>query len=469
MSAHKRALITPDSAAMRRLDELSAQLRTLSRPEPARLTRAKRQTEVELKQAAVQTHRRQEVVTSHLDAHLSGLDARLVHLAHATEATLVGQSQQLQSLALQSASQGQFSSQVESLLDQQASQLLAWLDQSQAVQKANLDEVADHLQNQKRRMGAARQAAVHALHQSQSLLEGLQQALPGDDSYAGLQSLLDQAQQNLGQGFAEAALTTAQQASWQLQELRVQLERDLTERSYLRAAALEKLSTLQALLAANQEVSAVDMEGRSLDYPLNVDFWTEGGWTRLVQSLEPYQDYLAQPPEALGQADLRDLLRTTLPGFEQSLPELVSQARRAVLASQLRFNMAEAVLSALGEQGFVPAEASYLEGDMRQAYQLALHNLEGSQLVVTLQPQPESMQNQLDLQSQDSTRRTPHELRQRARELARSLRRYGLQVLNPAASTLREAPAAYHSSLQPVPFNRRSAQVQDPLPLNRKQ
>lgn len=469
MSAHKRALIKPDSAALRRLDELSAQLRATTRPDPALLSAARKETRGALKRAATQTHQRQEVLSSHLDLHLAGLDARLVDLAHATEVALSGQSQQLQSLAVQSASQGHLASQVESLIDQQAEQLYTLLDQTHAAYQSTTTELAAQLSHVHRRSRTARQAAVQALHLSQSLLEGLEQAYPAHPSFAGFQSALAQAQANLEQGLSEAALSTSQQVSWQLQELRVALECDLAERNLLRAAALEKAAGVHALLVANQEVSAVDLEGRSLDYPLNVDFWTAGGWTHLVQSLTPIQEYLSQSPEALSIAELQELLRHTLPQMEQSVPDLVAGARRAVLASQLRFNMAEAVVTALGEQGFVPAEASYLEGDMRQAYQLALHNLEGSQLVVTLQPRPEGMQNQLDLLSQDHTRRTPHELRQRASELARALRRVGLQVLIPAAPTLREAPAAYNAVMPPTRDMNTHTQRHQKLPATRSQ
>ena len=449
MSAHKRALITPDSAALQRLEDLSAQLRATSRPDPVLLTAARKETQVELKRVAAHSQRRQEIVASRLDEQLVGLDARLVNLARATEVAISSQSQQLNAIAQSRASQADFASEVQTLLDQQSAYFQDLLNHNQSLHDEALADFANQLQHLQRRSHKADHIAVQSLKHSQALLEGMQQAYPGNPSYTGIQNILEQAQQNLLQGFAEAALSATQQASWQIQVLRVQIEQDLTERGLLRAAALEKLAIIRASVAANEDVSAVDLEGRTLDYPLNIDFWTEGGWTRLNQALESTQEYLSHPVESLGKTDLSDLLTQSLPSIEQAIPGLVSQARRAVLASQLRFHMAEAVVNALGEQGFIPEQASYIGGDMRQSYQLALHNLEGSQLVVTLQPKPEGMQNQIDIQSQDFTRRTPHELRQRARELARSLRRYGLQVLKPAQPALREARADYAAAPYP--------------------
>lgn len=459
MSAHKRALITLDSAALQRLEELSAQLRATHRPDPALLQVGRQETQAQIRQAAAHSQQRQELLNTRLDEQLSGLNAHMKELEYTTGCALVNQAQELQSLAQQGAAQGQLADQVEGMLAQQANQFHLLLEQSQASQQERWQtlefNVNQQIQNHKQHKHSAHQTAVQTLHQTQALFEGLEQVYPNTAQLSGLRTLLAQAQNNLGAGFPEAAISTAQQAGWQLNEIRLELERELAERNLLHTAALERLRSIQALLVANKEVSAIDLDGRSLDFPVDVDFWTGGGWTQQQQALLHAQDYLAQPAEILATEDLLSLLHSYLPSVEQSVPDLVAQARRNVLASQLRFNIAEAVLVALGEQGFVPAQASYVEGDMRLAYQLALHNLEGSQLVVTLAPQPEGLEHQLDLVSQDQPQRTPHELRQRARELARTLRRAGLQVHSPTLTpdSVREAPAAYRMP-PPLPLTR---------------
>ncbi len=459
MSAHKRALITLDSAALRRLEELSAQLRATHHPDPALLQAGRQETQAQLHQAATHSQQRQELLNTRLDEQLSGLNAHIKELEYATGCALVSQAQELQSLAQKGAFQGQLADQVEGMLAQQAEHFRILLEQSQAAQQESWQTLEVNINQQtqqyKHQQYSAHQAAVQTLHQTQVLLEGLEHVYPNAVQLHGLRTLLAQAQNNLGAGFPEAAISTAQQAGWQLNEMRLELERELVERNLLHTAALERLRSVQALLVANKEVSAIDLDGRSLDFSVDVDFWTGGGWTHQQQALLHAQDYLTQPAENLTREDLLSLLRSYLPGVEQSVPDLVAQARRNVLASQLRFNMAEAVLVALGEQGFVPAQASYIEGDMRLAYQLALHNLEGSQLVVTLAPQPEGLEHQLDLVSQDQPQRTPHELRQRASELARTLRRAGLQVHSPTLTpdSVREAPAAYRMP-PPLPLTR---------------
>ena len=156
-------MISPDTASLRRLDELSAQLRATSKPSPKVVTETRKRTQSALKQAAIQTSRRQELLGQRFDDRFGGLDARLVHLAQATEATLQDQTSQLQSLAIQSASQGRLASQLEALLEHQASQLLELLRQTQAESQASLRALSVELQGTQRRSQAARQVAAQAI------------------------------------------------------------------------------------------------------------------------------------------------------------------------------------------------------------------------------------------------------------------------------------------------------------------
>jgi len=497
MSAHKRALLTPDAAALRRLDDLAAQLRATSRPDPG-AERAARQAAMEQVAAAV-THseQRQALVSTRLEESLGGMDNRMAQLERATGQALRAQAEQLQAQlrAELRRSGGALAAHTQSLLAGQAEQYAHLLGQVQAERQAlgetlyaqgealrqqqeqfqaldySLRAQEEHLRSQEDRLRAqgdyllaqqgqrqaAGSAAESAIRQAQALLSALAQAYPPPaHGWEGLQTQLEQAHANLAGGYTEAALATAQQASFRLGELRIGLEQELSERSLLQASALEQAQQVQALLEANRVVNAIDLEGRSLDLPLEVDYWTGGGWSLQRQALAEALDYLDQPLEALAQGDLLGLVQSYLASIARAVPELVAAARRAALASQLRYNLAEAVLSALGEQGFALEQASYLSGDMRQAYQLALHNLEGSQLVVTLAPQADEVQpgvkHLLDLHSLDQAQRTPHELRQRASELARSLRRYGLQVSTPGS----EGGAVSY----PLPARPRPAQYQ---------
>jgi hypothetical protein len=115
--------------------------------------------------------------------------------------------------------------------------------------------------------------------------------------------------------------------------------------------------------------------------------------------------------------------------LENEIPHVVFNARLAVISSQVRFNIAEFVVTALQEQGFALETSTYDQNDMRSGYSIQLGNFEGSHVLVQLTPHPsDPIAHDLDIAFRDQDLRTEHEMRQRAGELAVSLNAYGLQL-----------------------------------------
>jgi hypothetical protein len=142
-----------------------------------------------------------------------------------------------------------------------------------------------------------------------------------------------------------------------------------------------------------------------------------------------------------GLKDLKEILEQNLPALEQDCHEMICLARRQVLASQIRYNMASCIVEALGDQGFELLSSEYEDQDMRKSYQVALANLEGCQIVVRVSPANGSPgKNVVSIETQNYEQRSEHELRQRARELAHSLQNYGLSV-----SSVEEGALPNHS------------------------
>jgi hypothetical protein len=236
------------------------------------------------------------------------------------------------------------------------------------------------------------------------------------------------AEEDLAQGLSEAALSAAQQGYLQLSDLRLDLERLGSQHRILLRGLEEKLNELQARSQAAGSIPAVDLDGRELGIPLEVDFWTCGGLSQLQADL---RTLLALPGEVLTLEAL-EKIATALPEMEARLGELVEGARLAVINSQLRFDIAELVVSALSAQGFALEEGAYAAGDAREGYCVRLKNLEGGEVEVHIAPRPGAeMENDLHLLSHDAEARTQHELRARMGELLRSLAWHGLQVGSP--------------------------------------
>ena len=318
------------------------------------------------------------------------------------------------------------------LIEQQSLALQLLFDESLAQQQAELDEIHYQLAEYAHQQHYKRQAALEALQSAAVVVDSLRAAydlerfFPGRN--AAFENELQTSQQNTTSGFFEASLAGSQQICLQAVLLRTQLEGYFLQHSILCSAALAKGMETLSLYDSHARVHAVDLEGSLLDVEIDVDHWSWGEWReqrqrcqRLVQRLQRNSDSLEIPAV--------EQVFQQIMACSAALPEIVGQARENVLASQVRYNLAECIVSSLKEQGFYLAESEYEDADQRRPYRTALTNLEGSRVLVTLSPKPDTpILHNLDLVSEDCEVRTPHELRKRAKTLRSALNSYGLQV-----------------------------------------
>jgi hypothetical protein len=100
----------------------------------------------------------------------------------------------------------------------------------------------------------------------------------------------------------------------------------------------------------------------------------------------------------------------------------------AALSSQLRLNIADVVVRALFGQGYALEDASYTQTE-RDGFFARVVDRTGSEIIVQVDPEgPATPQNHLHLIASDRQPRTVHELRQRSKEIERSLQHTGLLV-----------------------------------------
>ena len=126
---------------------------------------------------------------------------------------------------------------------------------------------------------------------------------------------------------------------------------------------------------------------------------------------------------------MNQLIQTDFPAFQEELDRLIVDARLAALNSQVRINIADLVVQALEQQGFVLQESKYNNNDQRKAFSARVQNLEGSEVIIQVMPVPgDAGRNELQLHSLDKDQRTEHELRKRSHEITRTLNDYGLVV-----------------------------------------
>jgi hypothetical protein len=266
------------------------------------------------------------------------------------------------------------------------------------------------------------------------------QFCPG--TLAKLERDLKQAQQNLQQGVSEAAIASAQVAYHGLSDLRLELERLEAEWHLLQAAALRSTEEILALATANRQCKAIDLGGQELDIAIEVDYWTEGKLSQLVQQVQELQRQIRSEEPIMSIDALRDVVERIAPALRNQLEEIIWEARSKVLGSQLRINIADIAVQALGRQGFSLVDATYEGQDQRGRYVVKVQHIDGSEVVVLVTPKEgQYLENDLEIHSYDAEQLAEEILQSRANELARALSAQGLQAPRPQQVASRPDPS----------------------------
>jgi hypothetical protein len=235
-----------------------------------------------------------------------------------------------------------------------------------------------------------------------------------------------QARMNISEGMPEAALVLSQQVFYEFCDLRVELERKLSEWNTLYQTVWEGVAQLIDAFNQFRTCSAHDLDGNELPFNIDVDFWSSGAFKQAESQVYAILQRIDEP--GITANDLRDVLHNELPHTKQRLEAAIFDARLAVLNSQLRINIADLVIHALQTQGYHLQQAEYTRDDQRMAYSAKVQNYEGNEIVIQVYPSDRTGKNELHLVSLDRAQRTEHELRQRSIEVTRSLSQHGLVV-----------------------------------------
>lgn len=241
-------------------------------------------------------------------------------------------------------------------------------------------------------------------------------------------SMISLAEEGLADHAGQAALVWAQQAFSQSITLRTQLEIDAIEFSHWLGVALYHLDLLDSTINANQNIPACDTEGKELDTWIDVDAWVNGRLNQLSRTVNALRLRL-QTPSPLSLQELKHLVEHHCPELHQRLIRLLDESRQAVIAAQMRVNIADLVITALTRQGYEIQSAGFSDGDMRRQYDLTLENQDGGTVEIHVIPlSSKSPRHELVLDSRNDAVRSEHELHQRANEILTSLRHYGISI-----------------------------------------
>jgi hypothetical protein len=319
--------------------------------------------------------------------------------------------------------------------------------------RADLDEL--HADKQR-----SAEAAATAIADARLLHDAIATGLPHErfarGRLADIERLLTTAQLDAARGDSQAALSTARNVDQQLGQLRVEVE---FKDAQWRAAHLRALDSVTRLLQQIQGNARIDVGDDEEPAELDVDFWSNGRLTALREDAEVLLSRVNETTQPLSQLELERIAEHDVPGLEERLSGIVTNAIARQYVSQARVNLAETVVGALEETaGYVwhDGDATYAGDDQREAFYAKLRNPvnEGDEIVVEVSPDAEGKANVLRILSYEAS---PDEngRRRRAEALARSLRDRGLHIGDVTDEGGEPEPIDFAELRKPVPASQR--------------
>jgi len=240
---------------------------------------------------------------------------------------------------------------------------------------------------------------------------------------------VNQGWENIQVGMIESGFMISQDIINELQDKRNQAYLLEMKRKYLLSLVRSKAKEIVDKGEYHTRVRAIGLEGDELDYEIDVSYWSKNQYLSMMKKAKGILHQINRFGEKLSFEELEGILSTQLIEIDNELSNAIYWARRNVLASQIRFNIANCVVKALLEQGFKIVVGNYTGRDQRGSYQALLRHIDGSEVVIQVSElDGEIGQNQIDIETQNAYLYSEHELRQRAKEMATSLSNYGLQV-----------------------------------------
>ena len=426
MSGHKRTTVKLGNQALYRIEQLSGLVRQVEQDYQEIQSAIHQQRQEQFNQLNQQMSAHQEEFQQRIGA----THQEITQIEQNTSRVILDQTSVLQDqLRMQ---ESFLLHNTQAMIDQHILVLQHALQENQAAQQAHFQALRHSISQFQNDHGRKQALAANEIEAASAMLQSLVQVYDHERYYPGavqrIENDYERAIFNFQNGLSEAALLGAQQVSQQVSILRFGIEEILQKTALLQSVALEKSRELDFLIKRNTFVPAVDLEGRVLDTQIDVDHWSGGKLRGLLLRSEGFLRQLQTTYQELDYDDINRILIFVLPQLEKSLQDIVAQARLKVLMSQIRFNIAECIIEALGEQGFETQQAVYQGNDERKSYQVIARNLEGSEVQVSVDSGEQINAYQIAIDSFEAVPCSEGELRQRASEVLDSLKSRGLSV-----------------------------------------
>jgi hypothetical protein len=432
MSGVKR--ITVDEQQWARAQAAAERLRQVNRELPGMVEALRREQQAATERVAAQLTARQDT----FDRALSGLSEQAKRIEAQASRRLRAQAAQLRQVT-EAAEQDR--RETRDALDDQERRFQQGLARERRDREREVRELRDEVAalGGDRERALARAATLVA--DARQLATAIDAGLPHERHAPGrleeLTGRLDLAEDNVRARLGEAALAQAQEVYLQLSELRAEVE--LRDREWQEAwlAADGAVTMLREQIRVNATPPALDETGTAVEgFTLDVDYWSEGELARLAETAARLTATVTDPAGTASAAELRHIAAHEVPELDRALTDVVAHAQARQLASQVRANVAELVVTALEEAtgyAWEEGQALYANGDQRRAFYSKLKHLDDSEIVIEVAPEDNGESCVLRIISYDTGTPDDEERVRRAHAVAATLREHGLQAGLPAA------------------------------------
>jgi len=250
--------------------------------------------------------------------------------------------------------------------------------------------------------------------------------LPG--SIEGIRQEMEINRSNLSQGNYQAAIASIQQSFVRASNIRLELERlEMEWEAYLEGAknnAAQVLATCDAQYAAR---IAFDTEEGSKEVAAEIDFWTNGRLSELRKQAEDEKQRFVES-DNLSLEDLKKSIGDSNHWREECL-SLTEKAKEALIASQLRNNIGQAIESVMNEDNWEITDATYEGQDLRGAVHIKMENLQGDELVTIVTPvekEESSIENKINISFFDRNTNDEVYRESRVKSILKALQEQGI-------------------------------------------
>ena len=385
MSGRKETYVTIAEREARRLREMETNFRAVQRDLPERLRQIRAEAAAE---AARQNTR--------IEQRLQQFQATTDKLGNDI-ATLERQSQQRlrQGLARARAEYTGMIAEERAERIAEAAQMreeyTSLIEQERAERQQQVAELRERVGRVESREAGLQQLAEEWLQNMRILrdeVEGLPHRRFAPGRMERIDGMIQQGALNISNGATQTSLGNAQEAYFELVELRAEVlyrEQEF-EAEYLRA--LENVRALIEEVRAHRQAVVLGDSEETRDIEMDVDYWSRGRLAQLTEPLLKIEARLAAEKETLRLEQVRQLEEDAA-ALRRQLPEAVEAARRTIINSQACQNVAQAVVEVMEVQGYTVEEGVYEGNDERGAYAVKMRNLGGDEFVTIITPSQE--------------------------------------------------------------------------------